>query len=153
MKNSKHKKWVVFYFVMILLILFFILLLNGVFPNGVIKINFPLASANFTATKIKALCDFEKYDTVATLSVKNVEGEYVRITSTDVLRSNLESGKGEMALAIELCKAFSNVRKIDRNKVSESEWEYTYYYGLFYNTGRTYRIVFFDGDWRFVLND
>lgn len=153
MDNPKHKKWVVFYFLMVVIILFFILLLNGVFSNELSKISLPRASAGFTANKVKALCELQKYDTIALISVKNTEGGYVRITDADVSRSNLDSGKGDMSLAMDLCKTFSNVRKIDRKEISENEWQYTYRYGLFHDAGRIYRIVFFEDDWRFVLND
>jgi len=152
MENGKHRGWVVFYIFAIVFILFIVLYLNGALPLWLSDLNLIKPSANITEIKLKALCDVERYQNVATLSLKIKEGRYAKITDDDILKSDSESGKSGMTMAVELCKTLSSVRKVDKKQVSENEWDFVYHTGILYDVGKIYKIVNIDGDWRFVLD-
>ena len=148
---GKHNKWVVFYALMIVSFFLFAFVSIGVLKLKVPHLPFDNSSPDFAVTTVKTLCDFEKYENIALRSVKFEKEEYDSISKDD-LSVNPAGSSGYLGAAEGLCNAFTNSRKVVKAKVSDSEWDYTYYFGILFDASRIYKIIYFDGDWRFVLS-
>ncbi len=147
----KHNNWVVFYILAILGSFFFAL-----FSTGILNINLPVItimkpSPDATVSKVRALCNFGKYESIAVRSLKFDAKTYSRITREEISENDLRDITGYLASAKSLCGAFDTSRKVEKKKVSDSEWEYRYYAGILWDSNRAYSIIYFDDDWRFVL--
>lgn len=147
----KHKKWVSFYIFVILFLMIFALFLSDVINFQVPFIKITRPSPDRTSTKLIALCNFEKYDSIALDSLKYDGRVYSRITKEDILESDLKGMMGYPASAKSLCNIIASGRKVEKIKLSEGEWEYKYYSSILVNTNHAYSIVFIDRDWRYVL--
>ncbi len=147
----KHKRWVFFYIFAILFLLIFALFSSGILNFQVPVIKIAGSSPDMTATRLTALCNFKKYESVALYSLKFDNKKYSRITRDDILESDLKNTMGYPAAAKSLCNTFDTSRKVEKNQISNTEWEYRYYAGVLFDSNRAYSIVYFDNDWRFVL--
>lgn len=132
---------------------FFTLYLSGVVDIKLPALNFYKPSPDMTVTKLQTLCGLEKYEAVAIHSLKyeNINQEYLRITSDDILKRDQTKPINYLELAKSLCNTFETSRKVEKKKVSDLEWEYRYYAGILFDSSQVYRIVFFEDDWRFVM--
>ena len=147
---NKHNKWVVFYTLMIVSFFLFAFVSIGIIKLKIPHLPFDTNSPDFAVSKVKALCDLNKYENIALRSVKFENGEYSLISKENLLATPTASSD-YLGVVKALCNAFSYNRKFTGEKISDSEWLYTYHFGLVFNASRTYKIVYFDGDWRFVL--
>lgn len=147
----KHKKWVSFYVYTILFLLIFALFVSDVINFQIPFSNIAKPSPDRTATKLIALCNFEKYESITLHSLKYDGKTYTRITKDDILESDLKGIMGYPASAKSLCNVIGSGRKVEKLKLSDMEWEYKYFSSILVNSNHAYNIVFLDRDWRFVL--
>ena len=147
----KQRKLVFFYSLTLFTLLFFTLYLAGVINIKLPTLKILESSPDATATKLSVLCDLKKYEAVATRCVRQDNDKYLRITSGDILESDLMGGSGYIGSANGLCNMLVINRKVEKSKISADVWEYKYFTNVLAGSGRIYKIVFFDNDWRFVL--
>jgi hypothetical protein len=147
---TKHNRWVVFYTLMIASFFLFAFVSIGILNFKVPNLPFDTKSPDFAVSKVKALCELSKYENIVLRSVKLENGEYQLISKDDLLVKPTVSSD-YLGVAKALCNALSYNRKFEGEKISDSEWSYTYHFGLVFNASRTYKVVYFDGDWRFVF--
>jgi hypothetical protein len=146
----KHNKWVIFYILMIISFFLFAFISIGIINIKIPHLPFDTNSSDFAVSKVKALCWFDKFENIALRSVKFENGEYILISKGDLL-ANPAGSSGYLGVAEGLCNTFQYSRKEVKVKVSDSEWDYRFFFGLVSDANRTFKIVNFDGDWRFVL--
>lgn len=148
----KQKKVIFFYSLTLFSLLFFTLYLAGVINIKIPTLKIMESSPDATATKLSVFCDLKNYEAVATRCVRqDNNNKYMKISSNDILESDLSGVTGYIGSASALCSMLGVNRKVEKSKISETVWEYKYYTNVLSGSARVYRIVYFDSDWRFVL--
>ncbi len=143
----KHNKWVVFYTLAVSsLFIFALFILKDSYLENFPTIGY-FSSPEALDLKISILCKLEKYESIALSSARLYRDEYVVIDGSELD----EGAGGYIEAAGQLCKSIDYARKIEKTKTDGDLWVYDFRFGLFHDSGREYKVVLLDRQWRYVL--